>query len=137
MPVFTETKTPYELLFRWKDDGTLSGAHVQFREATFKDGVKIAESTTNAQPVATADGQDGLALAPILGQLATDQAKQIDTLTTEIAAKDLIIVSKDDEIALLTAERDAKIAEIAVIRVKLEQTGVALASLTVSLQGGA
>lgn len=133
MPVFDEQVHPYELLFRWKEDGTLSGAHAQFRTVTFRDGVKIADPVSPAQPVAMADGQNGLALAPILGRLATDQAKQIDTLTTEVAAKDFIIVSKDDEIALLTAERDTKVAEVAVLRSKLEQATLSLGQVAASM----
>lgn len=133
MPVFTEQVNPHAFLVKWKEDGTLDSAIVEFRTLTYRDGVLIANPISNAQPVAMADGQNGLALAPIIGQLATDQAKQIDALLSESAGKSIMLDAKDQEIALLTDERNAKVAEVAALRYKLEQATLALGQVAASM----
>lgn len=46
------TRLPYELLFRWNADGTLSGAHVQWRLVIYDDtGAVIGETVTPPVPL--------------------------------------------------------------------------------------
>ena len=92
MPVFTETKTPYELLVRWRD-GIISGAHVGFITTLRRDGVLIMETPENVQPVAIGSTA-GFPLSDILSQV------QIDAIIAMEAAR----AEKAAEVAALKAE---------------------------------
>ncbi len=65
----TQTKTPYEFLARWTEDGAaLKGAHIAFIE-TIKDGATVLSlKVGDAQPVSLA-GEQGFPLAQALAAL--------------------------------------------------------------------
>lgn len=89
MPQFTETRTPYEFLVRWDEQGKLQGAHVQYLETTRKDGAVIAQTITPAAKVAVVAGDtEGFKLGEIVGQLVLDQQQRLDELTELLALKD-------------------------------------------------
>lgn len=140
MPAFTETTTFYEFLIRGDDAGVATGAHVQFRNATFRDGVKIAETVSDAQPVALADGQNGLSLQVVLGEVATAQAKQIDALNATAAATATAnaeaLAAKDAEIEALAASRDEAVSRLNAVQSRLDAATVGLTSLTAQLVEG-
>lgn len=107
MPIYTETKTPYEFLVRWGTNGVLQGAHVQFLECTFKDGVLLASEVKPAQVVALVEGDAGFNLQAIIGQLAIDQQKLIDTQRAEIEGRQALIESQQGLINDQQAQIDA------------------------------
>lgn len=86
MPQYSETRTPYEFLVRWNDEGALVGAQVQFLEKTFKDGVCIAANVTPAAPVAVLNGSEGFDLPTLVGQIVVDQQKRVDELSNLASA---------------------------------------------------
>lgn len=107
MPEYTETRTPYEFLVRWDEAGALQGAHVQFIERTFRDGVKIAENLTAAEGVALAEGDTGFALGTIVSQLVVDQQMSLDALNASVAS--------------LTAQLEAALADAAALQARLDK----------------
>jgi len=65
-------KRPYELLIRWDKDGTLAGAHVQWRYVIKEDdGTVIGESVTGSEAIEAA-GRKGFPLHDILSQVQAD-----------------------------------------------------------------
>ncbi|TWA82776.1 hypothetical protein FBY14_12016 [Azospirillum brasilense] len=60
------TRHPYELLIRWAPDGTIAGAHVQWRYAVVDDaGAMIGETFSSAIPADKGLG-DGFPLQGVL-----------------------------------------------------------------------
>lgn len=88
-------KTPYELLFRWGDDGSLQGAHaVWLIRILDGSGNLISSQTSEAQPVAVA-GNDGFPLADLLSQALTDALSRIDDLTAQNQALEQQLQAQD------------------------------------------
>ena len=106
MAQFTEKRTPYELLFRWSNDGILQGAHIAFLDTVLKDGEILNQSQSPAQAVAIGE-QAGFPLADILNQVQIDLIKNNEALVfeKEEIASELQIVK--DSLAGVIAERDA------------------------------
>lgn len=88
----------YEILFRGKSDGTLSGCHVKYGVANDING-KTVESIGGAEPVTGDDVQ------AIIGELATLQAETI--------------AAKEAEISALQATKEASEAEISALKVTI------------------
>jgi 16S rRNA G527 N7-methylase RsmG len=79
-------KQPYELLVRWDQDGTLTGAHVQWRHV-FKDddGAIVGETVAAAEPVDIGAGK-GFPLADVLDAVQADSLVALSTANAEIEA---------------------------------------------------
>ena len=81
-----QTKTPYELLFRWSDAGSLQGAHVVWLLRILDaNGNLISSQTSEAQSVSVA-GSEGFPLADLLSTALTDALARIDDLTAQTLA---------------------------------------------------
>jgi len=79
-------KHPYELLVRWDQDGTLTGAHVQWRHV-FKDddGAIVGEMIAAAEPVDVGAGK-GFPLADVLEEVQADSLVALATANAEVEA---------------------------------------------------
>jgi hypothetical protein len=84
MSIFTETRTPYEFLVRWNQEGGIQGAHVAWLDAVLKDGEVINQKPTNVESVAIGL-QEGYPLDDILSQVTIDLIAEVETLKIEIA----------------------------------------------------
>jgi len=83
--MLTETKTPYEFLVRWNQNGEIAGAHVGFYDTVLRDGVIIAQTTSNVESVAIGL-QEGFPLSDVLDQTLIDALLLIEVLKAEILA---------------------------------------------------
>ena len=81
----TKTKTPHEFLVRWNDSGSLSGAHVAFREAISEDGTEISSKFLAPEPVAIG-GNAGFPLADVLDAIHTTALADVADLKTQVEA---------------------------------------------------
>lgn len=105
MPTFDEVTKPYELLFRFDEvTGDLKGAHYKTVTTVVKDGVAIAATPSDAQPVSHDKGVSGLDLAPILGELATAQQQTIEQHEATIKQHEADLKAKDANIQDLMAK---------------------------------
>lgn len=78
-------QTPYELLIRWSDQGTLQGAHCMFLIRTINDtGLVLATEVGAPQPVAVAS-QAGFPLDGLMSDALVAALTQIDALNAQIA----------------------------------------------------
>lgn len=112
-------KTPYEFLVRMNKDGTIAGAHVKFLDTYTDNGVFISHTEGEAQPVSVA-GSAGFPMDTILSAIQSaalvtvevEKAKAVTSdadcvaakaetakVTEALAAAQVVIVSKDAEIA--------------------------------------
>ena len=90
MSNFKETKTPYEFLVRFNQDGSISGAHIAWLEQVYKDDVVINQSE-KVEAVAFGT-QTGFPLASILNEV------QISALIDlEIAKKEIEAFQKNEQ----------------------------------------
>ncbi|KAA1057157.1 hypothetical protein [Azospirillum argentinense] len=97
------TKTPYELLVRWDQSGTLAGAHVQYRYVIRDGDAVIGETLGPAEPL-TLEAAEGFPLDDILSQV------QIDALTamaTAAAERDAALLRMMELEAILAAGQGA------------------------------
>ena len=126
----TQTKTPYEFLARWTDDGSaLKGAHIAFIE-TIKDGATVLSvKVGDAQPVSLA-GEQGFPLAQALAALnaaaiADGEAKAAQIAALAAAANDAAathaaaLLEAGAAHAAVTAERDAALAQVGALTEQL------------------
>lgn len=111
MPVFNETKQPYEFLVRWDANGNLSGAHIGFRNVVTRDGQPFTETIDPVMPVSMAGGS-GFPLADVLSQLQADAIVRGDALQADLAAKNAELKASQDQVTALQADLAAKQAEI-------------------------
>jgi len=81
----SEQTRPYETMVRHHADGTI-GAHHQTITEILRDKVVIQATVNEPQPLAVADGQNGLKLSEVLGEAATLALKENERLTGEVAA---------------------------------------------------
>lgn len=79
MAIFTETKTPYEFLVRWNNEGSIQGAHIGFLNTVKKDDEIINQTATNVESVAIGINE-GFPLSDILDQTLIDALLLIETL---------------------------------------------------------
>ena len=79
---YSETKTPYEFLIRWDNNGVIQGAHIAFLETVLKDGVIVNQTQSSVESVEIA-GQLGFPLSYVLSQIQIDALKQVDVLKAE------------------------------------------------------
>jgi len=79
---YSETKTPYEFLIRWDNNGVIQGAHIAFLETVLKDGEVVTQTQSTVESVEIA-GQLGFPLADVLSQIHIDALKQVDVLKAE------------------------------------------------------
>ena len=82
MATFLETKTPYEFLIRWDNNGVIQGAHIAFLETVLKNGEVITQTQSSVESVEIA-GQLGFPLSDVLSQIQIDALKQIEVLKSE------------------------------------------------------
>lgn len=107
------TTKPYEFLARWDADGTLSGAHVQWRTIlTNDDGTPAGEVVGDAKPVAVGSAE-GFPLADILQQLQADaltgREEALAACKEALAAKSAAEAEAETSVAAAQAERDAAV----------------------------
>lgn len=86
-------KIPYELLFRWDEDGNLAGAHVGWRYVTKDNGRKIGE-TTSVEPVSL---DTGFPLTSVVGDLAA-------SIATKLAATEAKLAEREAELSALQSK---------------------------------
>lgn len=79
MSIFKETRTPYEFLIRWDNQGNISGAHVGWLDTVLKDGVILTQTPANIESVAIAE-QSGFPLEDVLSLALIDALKEIERL---------------------------------------------------------
>jgi len=108
MATFTETRTPYEFLIRWDNDGNIQGAHIAFLDTVLKDGEIINQTQSSVESVAIGE-QVGFPLADVLSQLQIDALKQVDVLNSDIVA---LKAEKDD----LAKINEALVAENEILK---------------------
>lgn len=84
MANFTETKTPYEFLVRFNEQGQIQGAHVGFLEKVLKDGELISTKIGDVIPVSIGLEQ-GFPLSEILNTIQIEALKNIEILNAEKA----------------------------------------------------
>lgn len=96
------TKTPDELLIRWRD-GKISGAHVRWLYAITDGGNVVSEQSGSAEPVSISDDGTGFPIADILPHV---ESGAIERMNDEIAlreksdeAKKLAELAYDDAMA--------------------------------------
>jgi hypothetical protein len=78
------TTQPYELLIRWKDDGTLAGAHVRWMCHVFdEEGVRLSSQALPPEPVGAADGK-GYPLEEIASRVQVDAVIRGDVLEARV-----------------------------------------------------
>jgi hypothetical protein len=97
------TRQPYELLVRWRADGTLSGAHVQWATVVTDDDGAMKVYPEKLEPVAVKEGEPGFPVADILS------AAQIAALDTAAKAEARATTAETERDAALAAKRDALI----------------------------
>jgi len=108
MSVFTETRTPYEFLIRWDNNGVIQGAHIAFLDTVLKDGEIVTQTQSSVESVAIGE-QVGFPLADVLSQLQIDALKQVDVLNAEIVS---LKAEKDD----LAKINEALVAENTILK---------------------
>lgn len=96
----TETVTPYEMLTRWKADGTVSGATIR---RLHSDGSRVWES----DPIPLADAADDPAFATFAEQFAAAAVAERDELAATNVTLTAQVVTLTDEKAAVQAELDA------------------------------
>jgi len=97
------TRQPYELLVRWRADGTLSGAHVQWATVVTDDEGAVKAYPEKLEPVALKEGEPGFPVADILS------AAQIAALDAAAKAEARATTAEAERDAALAAKRDALI----------------------------
>lgn len=109
-PKFDVERTPYEVLFRFRD-GALTGAHVVWEEWKTVNGTRIpglAATETDAQPLAVG-GEAGFPLTEIMSKV---QRAAVETYEAgEAERDDLRTRLEAAEEACLAAETRAEAAE--------------------------
>ncbi|MBD8790975.1 hypothetical protein IFR09_11355 [Pseudomonas syringae] len=76
----SEETNPYEILIRLNAGG-IAGAHYKTLTEIMRDGVVISATENPPMQLATAEGQEGLSLGVLLGDVAANALIQIDQLT--------------------------------------------------------
>lgn len=80
-----ETKRlPYELLFRWDDEGRVSGAHVAWRYVTMDGKTKVGEFVSDPIPVGMNKRADGFPLSDVLSEAQASMAAELGARAAEI-----------------------------------------------------
>ena len=107
--MITKETAPYEFLARWRN-GVFVGAHVQFLTRLIEDGIVLNEQISEAMPVDVGGGK-GFPLADLISTMQADALVALDaktaeaaTKTTELAAAQQAIVTKDAELTDKEAE---------------------------------
>jgi hypothetical protein len=94
------TRQPYELLVRWRADGTISG-HVQWATVVTDDDGVAKAYPEKLEPVALKEGEPGFPVADILS------AAQIAALDSAAKAEARATTAETERDAALAAKRDA------------------------------
>jgi hypothetical protein len=97
------TRQPYELLVRWRADGTISGAHVQWATVVVGDDGAAKAYPEKLEPVALKEGEPGFPLNDILS------AAQVSALDGAAKAEARATTAETERDAALAAKRDALI----------------------------
>lgn len=118
----SKTTTPYELLFRWNDDGQLTGGHVRYLTVHRDDdtGEIVAARATDALPV----GLDGAGDFPLAAVLTPLQAAAVAAAS---AAQAEAAQTRAEAEAALAETRAAHAAEIADMTARLGAANAARA----------
>ena len=105
----TREQRPYEILFRYDEDGTLKGGHCIMIDAIIEDGIVIQTSPGLAQSIAIAN-RAGFPLSDIMDDVQIALAGTTETLYTE---NDKLKTERDIAVSKLeTAEEKASIADL-------------------------
>lgn len=107
-----ERTRPYETMIRHNADGTIGAHHIRITEI-LRDGAVISANVEAAEPLAVADGKDGLKLSDVLGEALPIALVQIDRLQSELASLRADLTKAQDERAT-TSEQVATAASDAV-----------------------
>lgn len=94
---------PYEILFRFGEDGCLSGAHYQTRRLIDIDGERVKDDIGPAQPVALVAGAPGVPVADVLGNALVGAVAQADQATARADAAEARLALAVAEITRLEA----------------------------------
>ncbi|PGH55899.1 hypothetical protein CRT60_21850 [Azospirillum palustre] len=127
-------KKPYELLFRWNQDGALQGAHIAYRYVIREDDGSVIGDREEAPKEISSETAAGFPLADVLDQgqidalvakAAADQEREVAATARDaalqaqqVAEQGLVGMLSDlaasrERIAALQAERDAALARVA------------------------
>jgi hypothetical protein len=82
MSNFKETKTPYEFLVRFNENGDVQGAHVVYLERVYKDKEVINQKTSDPLPISLGI-EMGFPLSDILDELQTSYITTNEKLFSE------------------------------------------------------
>lgn len=102
MPL-TDVTVPYELLFRFGEDGLLRGAHYQTRRIVADGETIFADQLGPAQPVALVAGAPGVPVADVLGNALVGAVAQADQATARADAAEANLALAAAEITRLEA----------------------------------
>lgn len=115
MAEITDTKTPYEILIRFGDDGKPRGAHAQFIRRITIDGELVKEEIGNAEPL----DLKGFPTSTLMSATTRDALAEItrlrgemNMLTGELSAAQARIAELEKPVATAeTAATDEPLAE--------------------------
>lgn len=127
------TKQPYELLVRWAQDGTLAGAHVQWRYVVSDGATVVAESVSAAECVAVGS-TNGFPLADLLSQVQTDALTGIDAARAAQTGAEDALEQKTSEADQFSTQLADKVAELVAAESQLEAAQAELAALRADQQ---
>lgn len=105
----------YEVLFRGRADGTISGQHVR-RCKVFEIDGEVLERVQPAEPVKAVDVEE------VIGEVCAAQAETIATLTASISEKESEIAALLEANSILRTALNARDEEITALQQASTQT---------------
>lgn len=92
-----DKKVPYEILIRYSEDGTVRGAHAQFRRIVTLDGETLKDEVLPAEPLEV----EGFPTMSVMTDTTKNALARVTALEAEIAETKALVERKDEELGQL------------------------------------